>query len=65
MPLLVWGHWVSDPRLWPKAEHADGELCRQLNALLSDGFHFDSALHEVVVVRHSLQMWFATQTQGG
>ena len=40
-----------------KAEHADGELCRQLNALLSDGFHFDSALHEVVVVRHSLQMW--------
>ena len=40
-----------------KAEHADGELRRQLNALLSDGFHFDSALHEVVVVRHSLQMW--------
>ena len=40
-----------------EAEHEDGELRRQLNALLSDGFHFDSALHEVVVVRHSLQMW--------
>jgi len=40
-----------------EAEHEDGELRRQLNALLSDGFHFDSALHEVVVARHSLQMW--------
>lgn len=39
-----------------EAEHADGEICRQLNSLLGDGFTLDAAVHEVVVVRHGLHM---------
>lgn len=40
-----------------EAELADGELCRQLNTLLNEGFSLDSALHELVMVRHSLHLW--------
>lgn len=43
---LVWAHWGS----------VHGEICRQLNGLLGDGFTLDAAVHEVVVVRHCLHM---------
>ena len=40
-----------------EAEAADAELCRQLNLLTSTGVSLDKAIHEVVMVRNSLDMW--------
>ena len=40
-----------------EAEAADGEICRQLNALLGAGFSLDQALHELVAVRNCLHIW--------
>jgi len=37
----------------------DGEICRQLNALLGAGFSQDQGLHELVAVRNCLHIWAA------
>ena len=40
-----------------EAEHADAELCRQLQDLMSKGNSLDKAIHEAAVVRDSLRLW--------
>ena len=45
------------PPTLAEAEAVDAEICRTLNLLLSSGFSLDQALHELIEVRCSLNVW--------